>query len=81
MEDEKVLQIDTTQAQKNVDALNNSLNNITTNMKQVETKINTGFQTASKSMEVFKSSTGKASVAMNTLQNSLGGVGGSLKGL
>ena len=81
MEDVKVLQIDTTQAQKNVDALNNSLNSITTNMKQVETKINTGFQTASKSMEVFKSTSGKASVAMNTLQSSLGGVGGTLKGL
>ena len=75
MEDNvKVLQVDTSQAQSNVDKLAKSVN-------EVSNKLNTGFTTAAKGMETFSQATGKASASTQALQKSLGGMGGSLKGL
>ena len=75
MEDNvKVLQVDTSQAQANVDKLAKSVN-------EVSNKLNTGFSTAGKGMETFSQAAGKATMSTQTLQKSLGGVGGSLKGL
>lgn len=88
MEDEKVVKIDTSQAQANVDKLNKSLdgvdtklNNISNNVKQAGTNISAGFNTAGKALETFKASSGAVGQATSALQSSLTGVNGTLKGL
>lgn len=88
MEDEKVVKIDTSQAQANIDKLNKSLdgvdtklNSISNNVKQAETNISTGFTTAGKALETFKASSGAVGQATSALQTTLTGVNGTLKGL
>lgn len=88
MEDVKILQIDTSQAQNNINNLNKGLDSVSAkldtigkNVKQTGTNISAGFNTAGKAMDTFKASSGQMSQVTNTLQSSLTGVNGTLKGL